>query len=86
MGRLIGWGGKLVVGNFKFVGYVFYWWENVDVVIRDFDVVEFGIGFEIFVFKDYWFFFFVFWIDNELMVDDEIVGKVLIVFSFNWDL
>ncbi len=82
-GESFGWGGKFVAGSAKSSGYAFYRQENVDVDGTDFDVLEYGIGFEARVFGDQWLNISVSRLDNDLVEEDETVAKASISFSFN---
>jgi len=82
-GESIGWGTKLVAGSAKSSGYAFYRQENVEIENQEFDVHEYGIGFETRVFGDQWLVLSVSRLDNELMPDDETVAKATFSFNFN---
>ena len=81
-GEALGWGSKFVAGTARSNGFAFYRQDNVDIEGMEFDVHEYGVGFETRVFGDQWFNLSISRIDNDLLEGDESVVKASISFSF----
>lgn len=81
-GESLGFGAKFVAGSERSVVYAYYAQENVEIGVSEFDVHEYGIGFETKFLGDRWLNLSVSRSDNDLMAQDDTTAKASFSFTF----